>query len=111
MERAHRNSRRKFGLVAVPLALASVVAAIAAGLVTGSGEAASAVVPSNTSPPTISGTTEEGKTLTAARGRGPAPSRSPTAYQWRRCDADGGSCSNIGGAKDSDVHAEGRRRR
>lgn len=94
MERAHRNSRRRLGLAALPLAVASVVAAIAAGLVTGSGQAASAVAPTNTALPTISGTPQVGQVLTAGDGTW---SNSPTsyAYQWLRCNADGKACQDV----------------
>jgi hypothetical protein len=61
------------------------------------GVAASAAKPVNSSPPTISGTVQEGKTLTATRGTW---DNTPTDYNyfWRRCGAGGGSCSNISGA-------------
>ena len=55
--------------------------------------------PKNTSPPTITGTPQEGQTLVGDRGtwRG-----NPTDYNdfWVRCDKNGGSCSNISGAND-----------
>jgi hypothetical protein len=62
------------------------------------GEAAQQVKPANQSPPTISGTPQQGQTLTADPGawNGTQPIRFD--YQWRRCGGNGGSCSNISGA-------------
>lgn len=87
-------NRRRSLLLA--LATSAVGLAAVTGLVE-SGGAAPQAPPANQSPPTISGTPEEGKTLTANNGTW---TNNPTAfsYQWRRCDEDGGSCSNIGGA-------------
>jgi hypothetical protein len=62
--------------------------------------AATAVVPApakpaNTSPPTVSGTPQEGKTLTGDRG---SWTNGPTRYDvgWIRCDRAGGFCAGIG---------------
>ena len=53
--------------------------------------------PTNTSPPTISGTPKVGQELTVDEG---SWTRNPTgfAYQWQRCDADIASCTNVVGA-------------
>jgi hypothetical protein len=86
--------------------LAPLVAlATAAGLVgvvlggTGIGAAATTAKPTNQRPPTISGTPEVDQKLTANEGDWTG---NPTDYDyaWRRCDADGGSCSLISGANE-----------
>ena len=53
--------------------------------------------PANTALPTISGTAQQGQTLTAGNG---SWTNEPTsyAYQWLRCDASGASCLPIAAA-------------
>lgn len=80
------------------LAGALVAAGAAVGLLEGTGEAARQVAPANTAPPTISGTAEEGRTLTATRGQWSGTGTIQYAFRWLRCDRDGGSCSGISGA-------------
>jgi hypothetical protein len=57
----------------------------------------SAVAPTGTQAPTVSGTVQIGSTLTVSDGTW---SGSPTSfsYVWSRCDATGSSCATIGGA-------------
>ena len=53
--------------------------------------------PANTAAPAISGTPQEGSTLSGSNGTW---SNSPTKfdYAWLRCDSKGGSCATINGA-------------
>ena len=60
--------------------------------------------PVNVSPPSVSGTAQEGKTLSAVRGDW---TNQPTsyAYQWLRCDSGGQNCAPISGATNQDYSA------
>lgn len=81
--------------------LASMLVVLAA--VAGRAEIADSApqaAPANQSPPAVSGTPEEGKTLTTSNGTWTGTAPITYTYSWRRCDADGGSCSQIGGATD-----------
>jgi hypothetical protein len=84
----------------------SILPLLAAGAVTvlavaGLSNAASSAVPVNTGEPQISGTAQEGETLTATSGTWTSSSTLSYAYQWRRCNAQGAGCANVGGADSS----------
>ncbi len=86
--------------------LKTILPLLAAGAVTvlvvsGLSNAASSAAPVNTAEPKISGTAQEGQTLTASSGSWTSTSTITYAYQWRRCDAQGAGCANIGGADTS----------
>jgi len=79
---------------------------LAAGLVTvlvvaGLSIAAGSSAPANSAVPAITGTTQEGSTLTGSSGSWSGTTPITYSYQWRRCDKNGGSCSNINGATTS----------
>jgi hypothetical protein len=95
MHTMHRKRWAAVGAVFGAGIAAVVVAAL--GAFAGFGHAASTVAPDNTSPPTISGTPQEGSTLSGNRGQW---ANSPTSFAdiWLRCDKNGGSCANINGA-------------
>jgi hypothetical protein len=95
---------RKLQLLAVAAA-ASVLTALAA--VAGMAEAQAQVAPTNTTPPSISGTARDGETLTASDGAWTGDDPMTFTYQWQRCDANGLNCANLAGATSSmyDVRA------
>ena len=86
--------RQRIGLRGLVVLATMVVACGAAGAVA---LARSSAAPSNTNPPTVSGTAREGGTLTASNGTW---TNAPTsfAYQWRRCASDGTACGDISAA-------------
>jgi len=87
---------RKMNLLVLLGAAAVTVLAVA-----GFSHAASTVAPVNTAEPAISGTAENGQTLTSSSGTWTSSSTISYAYQWRRCDALGNGCASIGGADTS----------
>jgi len=54
--------------------------------------------PANTSSPTVSGTAQQGDTLSASQGTWTGTVPLAYAYQWRRCDVAGSNCVDILGA-------------
>jgi hypothetical protein len=84
----------------------NLLALLGAGLVTvlavaGLSNAASSAAPSNQTAPAITGTPQEGSTLTSSTGSWSGTTPIAYSYQWRRCDKAGNGCSNIGGATSS----------
>jgi Putative amidase domain/PKD domain/Concanavalin A-like lectin/glucanases superfamily/WD40-like Beta Propeller Repeat len=55
----------------------------------------------STSPPTITGTRQQGHTLTAEPGSWSGSGSIGYAYQWRQCDEYGANCEDISGATSS----------
>jgi hypothetical protein len=86
---------RLLGLVAVAgLALAASVGIGSAA--TDARDAGSP--PTNTAPPSISGSPVAGRTLTASAGSWSGDTPISFAFQWERCDSGGGACANVSGA-------------
>jgi hypothetical protein len=59
---------------------------------------APAVAPADMQPPSISGTPQDGQTLTADAGQWSGSPQLDFSYQWSDCDATGSSCAAISGA-------------
>jgi hypothetical protein len=92
--RRSTSARRWSALASVVLVAGAVLVAV---IVSGAAQARSQTAPSNSSLPTISGSTVVGQTLTASSGSW-SGSPSPTfSYQWLRCDSSGGGCGAISG--------------
>jgi hypothetical protein len=87
-----------------PIGMAVALSLAVAGTFTVLGTTASAksaAAPTNTSPPTISGTAQEGQTLKADPGTWSGTAPIDYSYQWRRCGPAGANCGNISKATDS----------
>jgi hypothetical protein len=54
--------------------------------------------PSSTSPPAISGSAQDGQTLSASQGSWSGTTPMSFAYQWSRCSSSGTNCAAIAGA-------------
>jgi hypothetical protein len=61
--------------------------------------------PANSTPPSISGTAQDGQTLTASPGSWTG-SPSSYGYQWQDCDTSGANCAAIAGAANSSYTAQ-----
>jgi hypothetical protein len=93
-----RSVKKRGALFGAALGVGATLALVVGlGVFAGAGGAASAAAPKNTSPPTVTGTPQQGKTLVGDRGTW---NGKPTDYNdfWVRCDETGASCSNISGA-------------
>jgi hypothetical protein len=92
--------KRTWKFVGVACLAALIATAALVGLSKSAG-ATTAAAPKNTSPPTISGTAQEGQTLKADPGTWTGSTPMDFSYQWRRCGVGGGNCRNIGNATDN----------
>ena len=92
-----QKSLRRRALTAIVIAaLATAIGSVFAAA--GTGNAASGTAPKNTTEPTISGTAQQGQTLTANPGDWTGTTPITYSYQWRRCAANGTDCFAISGA-------------
>ena len=91
--------RRILAASGVTLAFLAAVAVFATmGTAESSTAAQAQYAPSNTAAPTVSGTAQEGQTLTASTGTWNSSSATTYTYQWQRCNSTGAACANISGA-------------
>jgi hypothetical protein len=80
---------------------ALAVLSVSGALLLGTGTARAAAGPSSTAPPTVSGTLQQGKKLTALTGTWVGSGTITYAFQWYRCDANAAHCSSIHGSTKS----------
>jgi hypothetical protein len=88
----HRSPRRRLFVVLTAAAVGLVVVGLTFGATS-----RSLVAPTNSTPPSISGTATVGETLTANPGTWNGSAPISFQYQWLSCDASGANCKNIGG--------------
>jgi hypothetical protein len=93
------TAKHRSTLLGASLGVAGTIALVVVlGLAAGAGASGAATPPSNTSPPTISGTAQKGQTLHAEPGSWNGSKPMSFAYRWQRCNKNGAGCSNIAGA-------------
>src|SRR5260221_14657920 len=78
----------------LPLLAAGVVTVLAVAGLAG----AAGTPPKNTALPTITGTAEQGQTLTGHAGQWTGDQPISLQWRWKRCNALGPKCANISGA-------------
>src|ERR671938_646182 len=92
-------NRRILGAAGVTALLALAVALFATIGTAASGSASAAhYAPQNTASPTVSGTPQEGSTVTTSNGQWTSSSPIAYSYQWQRCDSAGANCADVAGA-------------
>lgn len=105
MDKRKRLQRRALTAIVIA-ALATAIGAVFGAAQIGS--AAGGTAPSNTRAPAISGTPQQGQTLTADHGDWSGTTPITYGYQWLRCNGGGNNCAGISGATARlyDVHAQ-----
>lgn len=88
-------------ILAVIALVRSVLGVTLAALLLGVVPASAATGPSATAPPTVFGTLQQGKKLTALTGTWVGSGTITYAFQWYRCDAKAAHCSSIHGSTKS----------
>jgi hypothetical protein len=96
-----RAKRSTDGAVDSSPASASLMICPTAGCPSSTAPAPSPTAPSLTSSPAISGTVQQGQTLSASTGSWGGTTPMSYAYQWQRCSSSGTSCSPLAGATGS----------
>jgi len=77
---------------------AAATAALGLGVAVGAAGATTAAGPVNSSPPSVSGTVQQGQRLTASTGSWSGGGTIDYSFQWQRCSSGGTSCGSISGA-------------
>lgn len=92
-------NRRVLGAAGATALLVLAIALFATIGTAASGSASAAqYAPANSAPPTISGTPQEGSTLTSSTGQWSSTSAIAYSFQWQRCDSAGANCADVAGA-------------
>src|SRR3954468_24237932 len=81
-----------------------LIAGTALLLLVGAAQSAHRTAPSNTSPPTISGSATLDSPLTASPGSWSGSDPQSFVYQWQRCDANGNNCADFGEARPKNTY-------